>query len=213
MTVLATILVTISLSLTALGDEQCDPTFPDGTPCGEEDHYITAPDPLSCWQYYECDSGCVQHKTCEDDRRYDTILGWCLLPQDVDCGDRPCNDDLHCSDSTTTTATTNFPGCKDGILVVGGKTSAGPSAEISLLSGNQGWCSQSGFPDMPYPLVNPGAYFLHGYLFVCGFTGEFPCMYTSRGWDGWSSVSSLPNQKDYKMTYSVLCLSRVNYDD
>ena len=40
MTVLATILVTISLSLTALGDEQCDPTFPDGTPCGEKDQTL-----------------------------------------------------------------------------------------------------------------------------------------------------------------------------
>lgn len=88
--------------------------------------------------------------------------------------------------------------------MVGGKTSAGPSTEISLLSGNHGWCSQSGFPELPYPLVNPGAYFLHGYLFVCGFPGEFSCMYTSRGWDGWSAVSSLPNQTDFKMTYLAL---------
>jgi len=205
MTVLASILAVILISLLVLGGEQCDPTFPDGTPCGEADYFST-PDPLSCWKYYECDSGCVQHKECEGDYKYDTVYEWCTRPGDVDCGDRPCNDDLHCGDSTTTTttATTNFPECKDGILVVGGKTSAGPSTEISLLSGNQGWCSQSGFPDLPHPLVNPGAYYLHGYLFVCGFPGDFPCMYTSRGWDGWSAVSSLPNQTDYKMTYSSL---------
>ena len=104
-------------------------------------------------------------------------------PEDVDCGDRPCNDDLHCGD---------FYICKDGILVVGGKTSAGPSTEITLLSANQGWCSQSGFPDLPHPLVNPG------------FPGDFPCTSTSRGWDSWSAISSLPNQTDYKMTYSAL---------
>ena len=130
MTLLASILATVTLSPLVLGGEQCDPTFPDGRPCGEAD-YILAPDPLSCWKYYECDSGCVQHMECEEDYKYDPVYEWCSPPEDVDCGDRPCNDDLHCGD---------FYICKDGILVVGGKTSAGPSTEITLLSANQGWC-------------------------------------------------------------------------
>merc|ERR1712179_762729 len=195
MTLLVSILVTISLSLATLGVEQCDQYLPDGTLCGEND-YKQAPDPLSCWHYYECEDGCVEHQACEEDYKFEVKYEWCTYPEDVDCGDRPCNDDLHCPAPPEV--------CKDGILVVGGKTSAGPSTEVSLLSKDQGWCSQSGFPELPHPLVNPGAYFLNGYLFVCGFPGEFPCMYTSRGWDGWRGVSSLPNQTDFKMTYSAL---------
>merc|ERR1711970_516044 len=92
--------------------------------------------------------------------------------------------------------------CMDGILLVGGKTKAGPSTQITLLSGKDGFCEQSGFPDLPFPLVNPGAYLARGYLFVCGFPGEFPCMYTQRGWSEWIPVLSRANQTDYKMTYS-----------
>ena len=93
--------------------------------------------------------------------------------------------------------------CRDGILLVGGKTTSGPSQQITLLSSKEGWCERSGFPDLPIPLIKPGAYLVRGYLLVCGFPGEFPCMYTQRGWSGWSPMYSLANQTDYKMTYSA----------
>jgi len=100
----------------------------------------------------------------------------------------------------TVQATTD---CRDGILVVGGKTISGPSQQVTLLSSQEGWCDKSGFPDLPFPLVSPGAYHVRGYLLVCGFPEEFPCMYTRRGWSEWSPLYSLANQTDYKMTYSA----------
>jgi len=90
---------------------QCDDpalTLPDGTPCGAGD-YVTQADPESCWKYYECDDGCVKYQTCPDDFKYDPPYGYCTYPHDVDCGDRPCNDDVHCPPERTTT--TKEPDC------------------------------------------------------------------------------------------------------
>ena len=79
-----------------------------------------------------------------------------------------------------------FPGsgCTDGILIVGGKTATGPSKDISLLSSDWRWCSSSGFPELPYPLVSPAAYLHGGSLLVCGFPGKRSCKYTQQGWAG-----------------------------
>jgi len=95
-------------------------------------------------------------------------------------------------------------GCADGILTVGGKTSSGPSADIKLLSGEQGWCQNSGFPELPEPLVSPGAYLINSYLLVCGFSGNHPCKYTQRGWSTWEDIAGLGAEKDFKMVFSSL---------
>jgi len=79
----------------------CDNTLPDGTLCGEEDYVLVA-DPESCWKYYECDAGCVTLQTCPDDFKFDPAYWLCTFPRDVDCGDRPCNDDVHCPAPLTT---------------------------------------------------------------------------------------------------------------
>merc|ERR1712142_1291041 len=87
---------------------QCEDTFPDGTACGAGDS-ILKPDMDSCWKYYECDDGCVKHVTCEEDYKYDIPYEWCSPPRDVDCGERPCNDAVHCPEDLTTT--TKEPPC------------------------------------------------------------------------------------------------------
>jgi len=93
-------------------------------------------------------------------------------------------------------------GCTDGILIVGGKTATGPSKDISLLSSDWRWCSSSGFPELPYPLVSPAAYLHGGSLLVCGFPGKRSCKYTQQGWAGWEDLSGLENESDFKMAFS-----------
>ena len=88
--------------------KKCEPNFPDGTSCGAND-YVQKEDPESCWKYYECDNGCVTHETCPDDFKFDPLYSWCNYPRDVDCGDRPCNDPVHCPPDITTT--TKEPDC------------------------------------------------------------------------------------------------------
>eukprot|EP00092_Neocalanus_flemingeri_P028293 GFUD01030724.1.p1 GENE.GFUD01030724.1~~GFUD01030724.1.p1 ORF type:complete len:369 (-),score=85.95 GFUD01030724.1:162-1247(-) len=98
----------VFLSGVLLAEKQCDDTLPDGTVCGATD-YVTVPDPDSCWKYFECDSGCVTHQTCQDDYKFDEAYSWCTFPYDVECGDRPCDDSTHCPAPTTTT--TPKPDC------------------------------------------------------------------------------------------------------
>ena len=40
---------------------------------------------------------------------FDTKNGYCNHPEEVDCGDRPCLEEGHCPETTTTTTT----GCPD----------------------------------------------------------------------------------------------------
>jgi len=107
--------ISVTIFSAVFGDKQCENTLPDGTICGPSD-YVAVADPSSCWQYYECDSGCVTHKVCEDDYKFDIAYAWCTFPYDVDCGDRPCEDENHCPDPRTTT--TPEPPCtpEDQIL-------------------------------------------------------------------------------------------------
>jgi len=102
----------------------------------------------------------------------------------------------------TTCTTAAGSGCTDGILIVGGKTATGPSKDISLLSSDWRWCSSSGFPELPYPLVSPAAYLHDGSLLVCGFPGKRSCKYTQQGWAGWEDLSGLENETDFKMDFS-----------
>ena len=108
MKALLSISLTLFFSCVIRAEKQCDNTLPDGTICGEGD-YVTAADPESCWKYYECDVGCVTHQTCPDDNKYDPQYFWCTFPDDVDCGDRPCDDAVHCPAPKTTT--TEEPDC------------------------------------------------------------------------------------------------------
>merc|ERR1712142_340390 len=91
---------------------QCEDTFHDGTACGAGDS-ILKPDMESCWKYYECDDGCVKHVTCEEDYKYDIPYEWCSPPRDVDCGERPCNDAVHCPEDLTTTICGQRPICDE----------------------------------------------------------------------------------------------------
>jgi len=100
--------LTILATVVSLAAGQCDDTFPDGTACGAAD-YAFQPDPAACWKYYECDAGCVRHLTCEEDYKYDIKYEWCAPPRDVECGDRPCDDPVHCPEDLTTT--TEEPDC------------------------------------------------------------------------------------------------------
>merc|ERR1712154_683746 len=44
-----------------------------------------------------------------EDYKYDILYEWCSPPRDVDCGERPCNDAVHCPEDLTTT--TKEPPC------------------------------------------------------------------------------------------------------
>merc|ERR1711936_959921 len=92
-------MLTLCVLMTAvvgLTSGQCEDTFPDGTPCGQDD-FVQQEDPELCFKYYKCDSGCVTHETCPDNFKYDTLYGFCNYPSDVECGDRPCPDgNVHC---------------------------------------------------------------------------------------------------------------------
>ena len=70
MKALLSISLTLFFSCVIRAEKQCDNTLPDGTICGEGD-YVTAADLESCWNYYECDAGCVTHEICPDDFKFD----------------------------------------------------------------------------------------------------------------------------------------------
>merc|ERR1711892_819838 len=106
---LSAMIFSIVLSLPLLANGQCDNTLPDGTLCGEGD-YDQVADPESCWKYYECDSGCVTQMTCPDDEKFDIKYSWCTFPHDVECGDRPCNDDSKATMFDLAFGGCNFPG-------------------------------------------------------------------------------------------------------
>jgi len=105
--------ILFSLFTFAIGQakaRECNGTanFPDGTAC-ENGDYVQLPDPECCWKYYMCDDGCVTHEECPEDFQYDIGYSWCTFPHDVDCGDRPCEDEHHCPPDITTT--TKEPDC------------------------------------------------------------------------------------------------------
>merc|ERR1711892_676041 len=97
-------------TMLALTHAECNSTLPDGGVCGgdtEGDHA----DPAECSMFYHCSSaGCVTHEHCPQDKPlYHTSYNWCMQYEDVECGDRPCNDQDHCTH--TTLAPTQPPDC------------------------------------------------------------------------------------------------------
>merc|ERR1711892_48031 len=102
---------------------------------------------------------------------------------------------------TSSTSAEHIQACNEGILLVGGETPTGSSSKISLLK-PEGWCEQSGFPDLPEPVDNPAAYYGGSNLLVCGFTGESSCKYTARGWNNWVDSFAIEGDSHFQMTYS-----------
>jgi len=92
--------------LVAGATADCPTTLPDGTQCPQvaDDHSYTYPDPEDCSAFYECWNGCAAHLKCQLDYNYDVAHKWCNYHQDVDCGDRPCWDPVHCPGAPPTTA-------------------------------------------------------------------------------------------------------------
>jgi len=99
------------LLLPALVVGQCANPMPSGA-CCEDDGFFTEADPEACSYYYSCVEGTVTHKQCEPHladglpQVYDEVQAWCTYREDVDCGNRPCNDDSVCTTTTRTTPTT-----------------------------------------------------------------------------------------------------------
>merc|ERR1711892_1487116 len=98
-------LILVGLSWVSQARGQCMDTLPGGTTCAADEFYKNYPDPDACSYFYQCNGGCFTHQQCEDDYRYDLVFSWCTYPFDVDCGDRPCNDDGHCYTTTQKTTT------------------------------------------------------------------------------------------------------------
>ena len=56
--------------------------------------------------YYDCASGCVTHEQCTPGvdglpKVFDEVYEWCDSILDVDCGSRPCVDEVACSKCKT----------------------------------------------------------------------------------------------------------------
>ena len=92
-----TFLLLAGLSSTA---SLCDNTFPDGRVCGPSD-WVELEDPASCYHFYKCDQGCVSHETCPPATAFDSLYSFCRAAEEVECGDRPCEDPGHCPSHTT----------------------------------------------------------------------------------------------------------------
>jgi len=97
--VLALVAVSHAASVT-----DCPNTLPDGTLCPADHDNIahTYEDPEDCSSYYECWNGCMAHLQCKSDYLYDSFSDICTKQEDVVCGDRPCNDPIHCDHPGTT---------------------------------------------------------------------------------------------------------------
>jgi len=72
-----------------------------------------------CSNYWLCAGGCASNSECDEDYLFDTVNGYCNHPEEVECGDRPCENEEHCSSTTMTptthtthtTPTTTTPDC------------------------------------------------------------------------------------------------------
>ena len=63
--------------------------------------------------YYDCASGCVTHEQCTPGvdglpKVFDEVYEWCASILDVDCGSRPCVDEVACFTKPPTTQTFPF---------------------------------------------------------------------------------------------------------
>ena len=92
-----------------------------------------------------------------------------------------------------TLAASQWEGCQDGIISVGGQTPGGLSSKVGLLR-QDGWCDYSGYPDLPQALELPKVSQLDGgpshAILVCGFTIGTPCKYTYQGAASWMELGT-----------------------
>merc|ERR1711936_234102 len=97
---------TTTIATTTPGTTQC-PQLPDGTACppGPPKDF---PDPEECSNYWRCIGGCAEKRQCQEDYLFDDGegKGYCNYPDQVECGDRPCNDPHHCPAKTTVATNT-----------------------------------------------------------------------------------------------------------
>lgn len=99
----------ITSTILALSHAQCDTTLPDGSTC-EGDRAKDYADPDECSMFYHCEAGCVTHDQCPPNKPlFDDRYHWCMKFEDVECGDRPCNNPDLCIH--TTLAPTPSPDC------------------------------------------------------------------------------------------------------
>lgn len=81
---------------------KCETSFPDGSPCDLEG--IAKADPSSCPAYYQCVSGCVEHKVCPGGEVFSDMYMECEPRDMVSCGQRPCEEAANCEGDTNPTA-------------------------------------------------------------------------------------------------------------
>ena len=84
---------------------KCETSFPDGAPCDLEG--IAKADPASCAAYYQCVSGCVEHRVCPGGEVFSDLYMECEARDTVSCGQRPCEEEANCGGDTSPT---NEPG-------------------------------------------------------------------------------------------------------
>jgi len=91
---------------------QCDDTLPDGSKCGAAPFKDYA-DPAECSMFYHCDDdGCVTHRHCPPEKPlFHPLYHWCAHYEEVDCGDRPCNDPGLCVHTTLASTSTTTEDC------------------------------------------------------------------------------------------------------
>jgi len=103
------------LLLPALIAAQCEDTMPSGKKCEAEDSFTEA-DPEACSWFFQCAQGCVERAQCAPDadglpKVYDSDYDWCAYTEDVDCGPRPCTDEVACVTQPPRTTTSTTPDC------------------------------------------------------------------------------------------------------
>lgn len=100
---LAALLVLPSLAAALRLD--CDTTMPSGKECTADNNLYTEADPEACSRYYECEDSCAAHQQCQPSedglpRVYDEVFEWCEYTDSIDCGSRPCTDEVACATTT-----------------------------------------------------------------------------------------------------------------
>ena len=65
---------------------------------------IAKADPASCPAYYQCVSGCVEHKVCPGGEVFSDMYMECEPRDIVTCGQRPCEEEANCEGDTNPTA-------------------------------------------------------------------------------------------------------------
>jgi len=87
--------------------QDCENTFPDGSGCPADNAVHRMADPDDCTSYWWClgSETCPEKKKCERNYLFSEQENLCIDQNRVDCGNRPCQDPLHCPSEHPTTPT------------------------------------------------------------------------------------------------------------